>query len=138
MTPQQRDMFTKRWRRVRQVEPAEHQIQMSLIQHLKYRARPDVEYFHVPNGELRDKRAAAKLKAMGTRPGVADLVFVWYDREAGALRNLFLELKAAGRRQSPEQKFFAERVRAAQASYEVADTIDEALAILHRHDLLAR
>ena len=39
--------------------------------------RPDVIMRHVPNGEHRDPRTAAKLKAMGVLPGSADLEFHW-------------------------------------------------------------
>lgn len=140
MEAQQKDMFTKRWRQARELDPKESQIQIALIEHLKYRARPSVLYFHIPNGELRDKRAAAKLKAMGTLPGVADLVFMW---PIPAIRSwqiqvLFLELKARSRKPAPEQLLFAERAYKAGAIYEFADNIDQALQILSRHDLLAR
>jgi hypothetical protein len=131
--PQQKDLLTQRWRKVRAPAPLEHQLQIALIQHLQYRARPGVIYFHVPNGELRDKRAAAKLKAMGVLPGVADLVFVWDD---DGLRNLYLELKAKGRRQTLEQITFAEVIQVTGASYRVAATLDDALAILKSFNLL--
>ena len=131
--PQQKDLLTNRWRKVQAPVPLEHQLQIALIQHLKYRARPGVIYFHVPNGELRDKRAAAKLKAMGVLPGVADLVFVWDD---DGLRNLYLELKAKGRRQTLEQITFAEVIALAGASYRCTDNLDDALAILKSFNLL--
>lgn len=131
---QQKDMFSKRWRQVRAPPPSELQLQISLVAQLRLICRRDVVFFHCPNGELRDKRAAAKLKAMGTLPGVADLVFVWCDD--GVLKNLYLELKARKRSMSPEQMVFCDRVIDAGADYHCVDSIDEALALLRSHGLL--
>ncbi len=39
-------------------------------------ARDDVLWFHPANGERRDKRTAAKLKAMGVQPGAPDFIIV--------------------------------------------------------------
>jgi hypothetical protein len=132
---QQKDLFTKRWRRARAPDPSELQIQISLIQRLGYMALPGCIYFHVPNGELRDKRAAAKLKAMGTLPGVSDLVFIYNDA-AGGLRVLFLELKARGRLPTPAQAGFADRVCKLGCNVEVADSIDQAVEILENYGIL--
>jgi hypothetical protein len=133
--PAQKDIFTKRWRRVRTLDPRESQIQIQLIAELKIRARPGVMYFHVPNGEERNKILGAKLKAMGTLAGVADLIFIWYtDR----IRVLFLELKRRGKPLSPEQYAFCEKIRKAGAIYDIADSVAAAIDILQRHDLLRR
>lgn len=132
---QQKDLFTRRWRKVQRLDPSELQIQISLIENLKIRCRPGVTYFHVANGEERDPRVAAKLKAMGVLPGVADLVFVWFD---DGLKLLFLELKRRRAKLGPEQVAFADRMRAAGAIYDTADNIDAALDILRRHGILKR
>jgi len=134
--PQQKDLFTKKWRTVKRLDPLECQIQISLIAQLRIRCRRDVTYWHTPNGEERDDRVASKLKAMGTMPGVADLLFIWPGPAAPQL--LFLELKAPRRTTSAEQDHFAERARATGAFYEVADNIDDAIAILKSYGLLAR
>lgn len=132
---QQKDLFTKRWRRVQALDPKESQIQIQLIAELKFRIRPGVMYFHVPNGEERNKAIAAKLKAMGTLPGVADLIFIWMtDR----IRILFLELKRRNKALSPEQYAFCLKIREAGAIYEIADTVAGAIEILQRHGLLRR
>jgi hypothetical protein len=34
-------------------------------------------FYHVPNGGLRDKKTASRLKAQGVVPGVQDLHFIW-------------------------------------------------------------
>jgi hypothetical protein len=89
----------------------------------------------VPNGEERNKVIAAKLKAMGTLPGVADLVFIWMtDR----IRILFLELKRRGKPLSPEQYAFCLKIREVGAVYDIADTAAGAIDILQRYGLLRR
>jgi DNA topoisomerase IB len=132
---QQKDLLTNRWRKVRAPDPLEVQVQIALIQHLHWRARRGVVYFHCPNGELRDKKSAAKLRAMGVLPGVSDLVFVWIDDE-GQLHNLYLELKARGRKPTPEQVAFADAIRDAGAEYDFADNLDDALRLLDARGLL--
>jgi len=130
----QRDLFTKRWRKVRAPEPSEFQFQASLVKQWQYLRRAGVIMFAVPNGELRDKRAAAKLKAMGVLPGVADLIFLW--ATGTTVRVLFLELKAKGRGLSDAQRWFRDNVRMIRCYFEVADNIDEALKILRKYHLL--
>jgi hypothetical protein len=132
---QQRDLLTHRWRKVAQRIPKEHELQIALMQHVRFRGRPGLICFHVPNGELRDKRTAAKLKAMGTLPGVSDLVFVWND---GRLRNLYLELKVGSNKMTDAQRMFAECVVNAGGYHQCASTIDDALAILSLYRILVR
>ena len=131
---QQRDLFTRRWRRPRVVPAMEFQTQISLIDRLKLQCNPAVVYWHTPNGEERDKRTAAKLRAMGVLPGVADLQFIWLgDRSP---RVLFLELKRAGEKQSDDQIWFEKLVRERGCDYEVATGIDEAVKVLQRYGIL--
>lgn len=143
--PQQKDIFTKRWRRLPRPDPKESQIQISLVAQLKIRCRKDVVYFHVPNGEERSDSAGAKLKAMGVLRGVADLLFFWCDRDEDLrppathrLKTLFLELKRRGETLSPEQRAFAAAIRETGAFFDHADTIDGAIEILQRYGLLKR
>jgi len=65
--------------------------------------------YHIPNGELRNKPVAAKLKKMGVRGGIPDLHLPV--ARFGLLRpyellahSLYIELKVKGGRLSPEQK----------------------------------
>jgi hypothetical protein len=124
----QRDLFTRRFRVVRPPDPSEVQIHIAIAERLRWQARDDVMWFHIPNGELRDKRAAAKLKAMGVRPGVADLLFIWCG--ISGLRVLFLELKAPKRKPSDIQNDFATLARKIRCHYEWADNVDDAWKIL--------
>lgn len=129
----QRDLFTRCWHTVRALEPSELQLQISLVEWCRWKLRPDVLFWHTPNGEERDKRTAAKLKAMGVLPGVADLTFMW--RALLGLRVLFLELKATGRKQTVEQSAFGLAVQTMGASYHVVDNIDEAMRIIESYGL---
>ena len=131
----QKDLFSKRWRKVKRREPLEHQIQIALLEHLRYRVRPGVSYWHIPNGEelVGGARTGAKLKAMGVLPGVADLQFIWAGPSV-----LFLELKARGRKLRAEQQVFRDRMVGVDCHYEMADNIDDALNILDRYGLLRK
>lgn len=130
--PVQKDIFTKRYRRVKAPEPSELQIHVAVVEHCRRLIKPGVLFFHCPNGEFRNKRTAAKLKAMGVLPGVADLIFIraapWSFDCAPDI--LFLELKRKGEKQSDNQLAFEQRVKACGAQYRVADSVDVAIEIL--------
>jgi hypothetical protein len=131
---EQKDLFTKRFRKVPAPQPSELQIQISLIERLRLQCRKDVLFFHCPNGEIRDKAAAAKLKAMGVLPGVSDLQFIWNRHDQ--LFVLFLELKTKGRKLSNEQAVFGFAALAVGCAFEVADNIDDAVKILRKYQIL--
>lgn len=107
-------------------------LQRPLVKMLGTMLRPGVLMRHITAGGA-DARTGAKLKAMGRMAGCADLEFMW--RDDGDLRVLFLELKLPGRKPSPSQLEFRERVRSL-GPYCVATTIDEALAALTTFGLL--
>jgi hypothetical protein len=138
----QRDLFTRRWRNVPFSTPKEHQLQIQFVSLMKWALRPDVLMFHVPNGELRDKVAAANLKAMGVLPGVSDLVFIWkkfWEDSEGSYTApgiLFLELKRSGEKLTVAQSAFGLAVRTMGADFEVADNIDAAVLAVRARGLL--
>ncbi len=105
-------------------QPSELQIHIAVIQHLKYRARKGIVYFHAANGERREARDAAKLKAMGVTPGIPDLVLIANGKTYG------LELKTSKGRISPEQKSMLSQFEAAGAYTAVAFGLDSAISIL--------
>ena len=92
---------------------------------LRLNAAPDVIWFHPPNGEARSARTGGKLKAMGVKPGVPDLVIVC---PGGRVR--FLELKSPKGSLSMHQRAFRTFCEFNGAPYEVATTPDEVMSIL--------
>jgi hypothetical protein len=114
----------------RRAQP-EQQLQRSLIDHLRWCARSDVWWTHIPNGGLRSKIEAAIFRAIGVKAGAPDLLIV----RAG--QALFLELKAPGRlKLSPKQIECHNALRRAGATVEVFDDLDEALMFLRKLGVL--
>lgn len=105
--------------------PKEYALQIQVVTVLKQHLAEGWEFTHPASGELRDKRTAAKLKAMGVMPDWPDLLLVSPDA-------LFhgLELKRRGGRLSDGQEAFHARARTRGWNIAVADTFDAALSIL--------
>ena len=137
---QQKDLFTGRWRLVPTATPKEHELQIALVTMLKWCLRPDVIVRHVPNGEIRDKRTVAKLKAMGVLAGSVEFFWkhYWEDRDGSHtnFRALFLELKRPGGKLTMEQAAFGLAMRSMGADFEVASSIDEAIAAVGMRGLV--
>jgi VRR-NUC domain len=131
----QKSLLTGRWHSVPIATPKEHELQIQLVSMLRWCLRPDVIFFHCPNGGLREnKREAAKLRAMGVLPGVSDLMFFW--RLVNSFRALFLELKRPGGKLSTEQAAFGLAMRTMGADFEVSSSIDEAIAAVGMRGLI--
>lgn len=100
-------------------------LHMAIAKILRDHCRPEWRWTHVPNGELRDVRTAAKLKRMGAQPGWPDIILVPPEGHLHAL-----EFKRIGETLSdPQRNFQAWCIRHA-IPYVVAWTLDEALAAL--------
>jgi len=145
MTPpqQRKDLVTRRWRNVAGATPnKEVQFQIDLVRLVKLCKREDVTMLHIPNGEHRDIRTAAKLKAMGVLPGVSDLLFLWRryreDSEGSWTEPgvLFMELKTPGKTASELQIAFGLLVRTYGMDFCVVRSLDEALDELKARNLL--
>ncbi len=67
----------------------EARIQAGVVDYVRAVA-PKVKIAHIPNGELRDKRTAAKLRWMGVWAGVPDLILLFNGRA------IFWEVKKEG------------------------------------------
>lgn len=96
---------------------SEFDLQRFTVQLLTLNGRSDCVWFAVPNGEYRSKRTGARLKAMGVRPGVADIAII-----LPGGKSAFMELKSPTGRLSPEQRVFRADAEAAGALYAIADT----------------
>lgn len=86
---------------------------------------PDVVAHHSPNGELRDKRTGAKLKAMGVMPGWPDLTLL----DASG-RVHFLEIKAGKGALSPAQSEFRQTCMRRGINWACVRSIDDVQAAL--------
>jgi len=121
----------RRKARRRRIGP-EASLQITVCQHLRLTGAANMIWFHPCNEGKRSEAAGAHLKRMGMLPGVADLVIVLPGRTC------FLELKARGEGQSPEQIAFEALCRDLGFAYAVADNIDAALAILRSWGAIGR
>lgn len=97
---------------------------MQIVKTLRVLLPPHVTFFHVPNGGKRSKAEAARLKAMGTRAGVPDLIFIHQGRFLG------IELKTEDGRLSPEQDRCIADLMLAGADVDVCRSLDAVLARL--------
>ena len=89
---------------------------------------PDVKYYHVPNGGWRHKATARRLKAMGAKPRVPDLVFPMARK---AYHGLYVEMKRTeGGKLSPRQKDWLEWLTEAGYLAVVRKGADEAKAAI--------
>jgi len=83
--------------------------------------------FHIPNGELRDKITAIRLKKMGVKAGVCDLCLPLPDG-----RTFWLELKTKTGRLSAIQKEFIGELEALGHIVKVAYGYEQAIEILEQ------
>ncbi|HQO65733.1 MAG TPA: VRR-NUC domain-containing protein [Spirochaetales bacterium] len=99
----------------------EDRIQAAIVQALSLLG---VYFFYVPNSEAGAVSAAkaSRLKAMGLRSGVSDLVLIGIDGRA-----YFLEIKTATGKLSESQKKFQALCQAKNWPYAVARSVDEAV-----------
>lgn len=92
--------------------------------------------FHIPNGGWRSKSEAARMKAAGVVPGVADL-FVpvpVHDADGRMVRaGLWIEMKAQGGRLDAKQGEWLDSMRHAGYGAVVAFGADEAIAAIKEY-----
>ena len=109
--------------------PKERASHIALVELLNQGLAPGWRYTHIPLGELRDKRTAAILKAMGAQPGWPDFIFV--GRVGRSTVVFFLELKRKGERPSAIQADVASHLMACGCSYLWTDDLRDAVGTLH-------
>jgi hypothetical protein len=92
--------------------------------------------YAIPNGGHRSKRVAAELKAEGGQAGVPDIHVLHMGHSYYIqMKRPYVRGEPRGR-VSAEQKTMIARLRVAGATVEVAEGLDEAVALLRRWDLL--
>jgi hypothetical protein len=92
---------------------------------LKDHALPEWRWSHFPAGERRDVRTGARLKRYGLQKGWPDVVLI---NPAGLFHGL--ELKRIGQDLTDEQADFQVWCCRFGVPHSVADTFDQALAVL--------
>ncbi|MDM7322422.1 MAG: VRR-NUC domain-containing protein [Gammaproteobacteria bacterium] len=85
---------------------------------------------HVPNGGKRPKGEAGKLRAMGTKPGVPDLLLP-FPSPSGAWKGLAIEFKSATGKLTPQQKAWLDQMAAAGWKTAVIRSLDEFIDTMH-------
>ena len=87
---------------------------------------PRLKFIHaIPNGGKRNPKEAARLKAQGVTPGVADIFcpMIGY----GGQHGLYIEFKAGKNNLSPEQREFRNHVEHEDYSYKCCYSTEEAV-----------
>src|SRR5262245_31401044 len=110
--------------------PTEYQEHAALVQHIELYGAAGVVWWHTPLGGTRNKIEAARLRRVGTKAGVPDLLLLYNGHHYG------LELKTASGRPSAAQMAFISALNAAGATASVAHGLDQAVAALRRWGLL--
>ena len=140
IVPLQKSLFTKRWSQQVAATRKEIELHIELVAMLRIVLKPTVLWWHTPNGEHRDPKTAAKLKAMGVLPGVPDLQFHWAEWENNAIGNvrrvLHMEMKAGNRPQGNAQIAFELAVKLLGDEYYIVRTVVDALEILGERGLI--
>jgi len=90
-----------RARKAPTIRPREIRLHLDVARVLRDHCLPEWVWWHTPNGGRRDVKEAAKLKLLGTRAGVPDLILI---SPYGSVR--LLELKRPGETLSDAQEEF--------------------------------
>lgn len=106
----------------------EDKLQAAIAAHLTARASSDVLWWHTPNGGSRNAIEAAKLRRMGVKPGIPDLLLL----VGGRLHALELKTAKQGSRAkgrlSAHQMIVLDAMGRQGVRVAVAYGLDEALA----------
>jgi hypothetical protein len=112
---------------------SEEQLHRAVVDLLRiYENRGLLAFCHVGNGEWRHKATGGRLKAMGLRAGVPDLL-VWADGGRG----FGVELKAGAGKLSPAQTFWHATLETLGHRVYVVRSLDEMEAVLRAEDVPA-
>ncbi len=111
---------------------AEARIQAAVVDWIKTVA-PGVLVFHIPNGGLRSKAEAARLKWIGVLAGIPDLIVI-----APGRRAFFLEVKTEAGRLSTDQLAVHDRLVALGTPAAIVRSIDDARLAFAAWDISTR
>lgn len=120
----QLDIFkSKRQRGVKPRGATEFEIHCAVADYLRHGLAKGWMWWHTPNGEYRMKSTAGRLKRMGVKVGVSDILL--FNGQLHAL-----ELKRQGEALSHQQLLWQNDVKALGGKVDCADNVDDALRIL--------
>ena len=108
----------------------EHKLQVAICKWLDY--TQDFYYYAIPNGGLRHRLVAIKLKMEGAKAGVADMFWMVSNER---WKGLFVEVKIEKGKQSPNQKEFESIAIKHGYYYAVVRSINDCESILRRFRL---
>jgi hypothetical protein len=108
----------------------EHKLQVAICKWLDY--TQDFYYYAIPNGGLRHRLVAIKLKMEGAKAGVADMFWMVSNER---WKGLFVEVKIEKGKQSPTQKEFESIAIKHGYYYAVVRSINDCESILRRFRL---
>lgn len=104
---------------------SEDEIQKMVAAWLDYHLPKDWRWFHPPNGGWRKKSTAGRLKAMGVKAGIPDVVIL-----RPKASPVWIELKAFGGVLSPAQRDFRDWAVASGHPYFVARSVGDVVVAL--------
>jgi hypothetical protein len=108
----------------------EHKLQVAICRYLDLAEK--FPFFAIPNGSLRNKLVAVKLKMEGVKSGVSDL-FLMISNENW--NGIFMEVKTAKGVQSPNQKAFQKQAIENGYYYAVVKSVDDCIELLNKFKL---
>lgn len=97
----------------------EEQLHRQVAEYLNWSIAEDAVWFHPANGGARSKGEAGRLRAIGVKAGVPDIVIVWRGRAH------FIELKTAAGRVSDAQHEMHSRLMLAGAVVTICRSLEE-------------
>ena len=118
----------------------EFRLHCVVADYLRATLSPDVLWFHIPNGEHRSKITGARLKRMGVRAGVADLMIAWRGPfgQHWQAEVLWIELKAAKGRPRLAQAQFQVDTHVVGHHYHVCHSLEEVEQVLRHYEVPSR
>lgn len=105
----------------------EHKLQVAICKWLDY--TQDFYYYAIPNGGLRHRLVAIKLKMEGAKAGVADMFWMISNDN---WKGLFVEVKIDKGKQTPNQKDFEQIALKHGYYYSVVKSIDQCIDLLNK------
>ena len=102
-------------------------MQRAVVEFCDYSGIP---IYHIPNGGVRSKSEAARLKSQGVKPGVPDLCI---PVARGKYHSLYIELKDDGGKPTKQQIEWIYRLREEGMCAWVCVGVDNALELIRRY-----